>query len=109
MSDVKHTDGPWRCNVDKRGYALGVIAPQHAKRPGGIVSVVRDRGIGLPSSEEGKANMRLIAAAPDLLAALKSMISISDRMRNDGAHQDEVASSEKRARAAISRAEGGRS
>lgn len=54
-----HTPGPWA--VVNRGGMLNVSAPRHG---GAIVS------LGVPRSGERMANANLIAAAPDLLAAL---------------------------------------
>lgn len=65
MSDVKHTPGPWSLNkydepVDHTGENI------HAK------------GLTLTNSDEARANSRLISAAPELLAALKSTPDDSD-------------------------------
>jgi hypothetical protein len=58
-----HTPGPWK--IDGRGYRPdtkngGEFVPIHAERGGWIADV-----------REPDANARLIAATPDLLAALK--------------------------------------
>jgi hypothetical protein len=60
----QHTPGPWRVN-DK------------------IAVVEQDKPLGLfvadcRMTDEGRANARLIAAAPDLLAALKMLEEIDD-------------------------------
>ena len=70
--DMKHTPGPWRIQeqIDKEtgmvylsghnwGYFAGVIVEMDG---------------GFPS-KEGQANARLIAAAPELMEALKALIS----------------------------------
>ncbi len=58
MADLKHTPGPWKVDEDD--------------------DVVSATGLWVAfaygdSEEEAKHNARLIAAAPDLLAALRSM------------------------------------
>lgn len=61
---MNHTPGPW---IYEDGDVLG--------GPGGIACVVplyTANGLG-----EGKANARLIAAAPDLLAALRTIQAFS--------------------------------
>lgn len=60
MSEAKHTPGPWRVS----GHRLAVFAKLN-----GINVVVADcdRTLGYSESE---ANARLIASAPELLAAL---------------------------------------
>jgi hypothetical protein len=70
-----HTPGPWFIDMipnsktfgASAGRAYGVSAPN---RSGYRVPVVVWRGLAKPASEEGQANARLIAAAPDLLEAL---------------------------------------
>lgn len=64
-----HTPGPWEIDgLDPYNKAFGISA---RNAEGYKTPVVVWRGMGRPASEEGKANARLIAAAPDLLAALK--------------------------------------
>ncbi len=94
----KHTPGPWNTlpeEVDKtyirvRGTRLGcrykvanVMTPDYV--------CVHPR-----EAEETRANARLIAAAPDLLEALKAVVRVADRKT------DEFDA----ARAAIKKAEG---
>ena len=68
--DAKHTPGPWRIQYGhETGYPRGIYAPGDANKKGAVGCVVRFNGIGLPSSEAGQANARLIAAAPDLYEA----------------------------------------
>ena len=61
----KHTPGPWTvtgwCAGDSVGWSVGLGADQR-------ISVHAE-------SEESGANARLIAAAPDLLEALKVMVA----------------------------------
>ena len=72
----KHTPGPWQHSVrlsaseNHRGFSIWTA-------DGWALADVQ------PADEdgtEGEANARLIAAAPDLLEALKRMASIIDKM-----------------------------
>lgn len=62
----KHTPGPWMTgeSMDRRIFGLG--SPEHVYAEGGA-RMVADCCRG--DRESGEANARLIAAAPDLLAA----------------------------------------
>lgn len=73
-----HTPGPWPVPHFATGHGCEcryILAGEHM---GGIAEVyidngkkVGDGGNDCPPTEEAKANARLIAAAPDLLAALR--------------------------------------
>ncbi len=63
----KHTKGPWELSYDK-GNNRDVIASSD-KSP---ICSVRQSWV---SREQYHANAKLIAAAPDLLAALKSAVA----------------------------------
>jgi hypothetical protein len=76
-----HTPGPWIVKWGSKGYARAVDAPGDADIQGAVGRIVRWNGLGMPASETGKANARLVAAAPDMLAALKRLIVI---YKNDG-------------------------
>lgn len=86
----KHTPGPW--SADKATYHNGYV--EHFVRRDGdaiaIVGDVTDPETRLPS----KVNARLIAAAPDLLEALKDALEYIPTTLQG------------RARAAIAKAEG---
>jgi hypothetical protein len=79
------TKGPWKVGFDKGvsaaildrnpGY-IAVVAPAGPFVFGGVVAIV-----------EGKANARLIAAAPDLLDAARSAIAQFERIKT---HQHEL-------------------
>lgn len=60
-----HTPGPWV--VSNKGGMLNVSAPAS----GGALA-----SLGIPKGEERFANARLIAAAPDLLAACEAVVSL---------------------------------
>lgn len=88
----KHTPGPWRsCErgdySDYHGASVVIVSPVADMR----VAVVHHHG-----TSEADANASLIAAAPELLAALKEVVRISNR--NHAAWD--------KARAAIAKAEG---
>jgi hypothetical protein len=77
----EYTPGPWIVAFGQNGiYPRGIEAPHEDGRPGGIRNIVRWNGLGFPSSTAGQANARLIAAAPDLLAAL---INLCEADRDD--------------------------
>ena len=97
MSEVKHTPGPWQwtqhfdptISIYKDGF--------------GTLARLYDSAAGT-----GKANARLIAAAPDLLEALKTLVPMLDEWHKE--HPDCVGDKEphaiKAARAAIAKATG---
>jgi hypothetical protein len=82
----KHTPGPWRV-VDVPGEASHVIGANN-------FTVVRGGYV----SDMDTANARLIAAAPDLLAALQLIANFSNQDVSDMVREI--------ARAAIAKAEG---
>ena len=59
---TKHTPGPWTCNIDAEGLNVFQDDPEH---PGN-----GDHIMCIPRHPESEANARLIAAAPEMLAAL---------------------------------------
>jgi hypothetical protein len=73
-----HTPGPWEIRRSKSGYPYQIHAPNGIDGPGGIKDVTRWASIAMPSSPEGEANARLIAAAPSLLEALKELADLMD-------------------------------
>jgi hypothetical protein len=100
---MKHSPGPW-----KRGNAYGA-APNHAICADYVVvaRVVESAGIAVGEGkrtpyDHGDANARLIAAAPDLLAALQNVVN-SIALHGDG---PELQHDLYKARQAISRATG---
>ncbi len=74
MGDVKHTPGPWKIVFASGRYPYQIDAPNGSKGPGGIRFITRWGAISMPSSAEGLANARLIAASPDLLEALQGLL-----------------------------------
>ena len=64
----KHTPGPWEIRREKNGYIIGIWVPNSVNpdnEPGKGGTIVID---GCPCGNS-EANARLLAAAPDLLAA----------------------------------------
>lgn len=93
----KHTLGPWD--------AIGNLVRSPMHQPEGLprgVQIVECRdGYFLPHTEEAKANARLIAAAPELLNALRSLVALYDTDEGCRSTPEYIA-----ARAAIAKATG---
>lgn len=87
-----HTPGPWIAN------SCGVVLTE-ARSPAGHRATIAE--CNSPSAEVDLANARLIAAAPDLLEALRALEILASRWLP---YQDQDAINE--ARAAIAKAEG---
>jgi hypothetical protein len=97
MNTQKHTQGPWRC-VDTSNHAhdYRLLAANGAPLPLNVVA---------NDHSEQRANARLIAAAPDLLAVASALVEFADgnnRINLTG----KLALAVGLARAAISKAEG---
>jgi hypothetical protein len=106
-----HTPGPWAVMTNRQGYPYQISAPfSDPRKPGGITDVTRWASISLPSSPEGQANARLIAAAPEMLEALKAydaaMTSCWGSPDDLPSGHPDAARCWPMARAAIARAEG---
>ena len=76
---AKHTPGPWRIDIVGRHVGIRCGEAFHAggTLAGGdrwITEVVCSFDVHEMSNETSRANARLIAAAPDLLEALKLMM-----------------------------------
>lgn len=70
----KHTPGPWLYGQDGFSLGNGVVYSRHANgNPKDICTV---RGWGA----DQQANVRLIAAAPDLLEALEEMVNNEEQV-----------------------------
>ena len=110
----KHTPGPWFAQDTRLvGGQVAVVGPNHDRKAGeqGVMVVAHVNG---RSGEQG-ANARLIAAAPDLLAALQLVlvadsISPGDCYNPDGSPNKlwgSIDEAKAAARAAIAKATGG--
>ena len=93
---AKHTEGPWKVRGDGSRGQWYVEAPS-TRGDYWLVAEASGR-----SATENQINAHLIAAAPDLLDALRAC---AEYMEEYGAPV-EMGSSVQRARAAIARAEG---
>ena len=73
---MSHTPGPWAVRFSRSGYPAQIHSVDESRRekPGVCYDVTRWNSISLPSSAEGLANARLIAAAPELLEAQREMV-----------------------------------
>lgn len=90
---TKHTPGPWRIHGRViRVPGRGVIAEIPGPETVGVFDWLD--------------NARLIAAAPDLLEAVKQMIGVYDDYGAGFYNQDEFVEGVDKARAAIAKAEG---
>jgi hypothetical protein len=80
MSAATHTPGPWRIGGDCDGFAW-VVAPD-----GRSVANIEDGSFARRVRFEAqtvKANAALIAAAPELLAALTLLIKAGEKLHAD--------------------------
>lgn len=94
----KHTPGPWE--IKEADTSIGAEWYRilgHGER--GMVDVAET-----PYRHEG--NARLIAAAPDLLAAAKTLLDVLANEREDLPSSDAVGDARDALRAAIAKAEG---
>ena len=102
MSDTKHTPGPWAatakiCDVGGRDFQVVEIREAGDFR-GGICHLQSAEHIGGIDAAETRANGALIAAAPELLEALKWLRTCEER----GDLEEAIAAAD----AAIAKAEG---
>ena len=70
--NTKHTPGPWTVSPSARASTLTRIFSVNEER-----LVASASGPGLSESGEAEANARLIAAAPELLAALQTLVQMT--------------------------------
>ena len=107
--NAKHTPGPWSTytilqpSENHRGWE---IAPKRGNRVAAVYPMCTEDGSD--PSEEAQANARLIAAAPDLLAALKMLLPISpiSKLWTMDAWARNMSRAEQAAYLAIAKAEG---
>lgn len=74
MSEFKGTPGPWFYH--REGFSTVYI---EARLRQGVIQEVAACGPTEAGQEQQLSNAKLIAAAPDLLAALQAVLSVSDR------------------------------
>lgn len=70
-NSATHTPGPWTARVKRTGESWWVVAPRPNGQEGYLAECVGRQ-------EANEANARLIAAAPDLLAALRVLLGTSE-------------------------------
>ena len=105
MSEGKHAPGPWHANLDGDGRECGYIRTDFGRERGlgiAVARVVLRREWG-PTAYE--ANARLIAAAPELLEALREVEREMDAVLAGTVTLD-AETLANTARAAIAKAEG---
>jgi hypothetical protein len=106
MIESKHTPGPWKAQL-REGYVR-----HHAKGQWEVVSAYETEwwiADAAPHTGCDEANARLIAAAPELLAALETVLSWAEPVAGDNRDKEAAANEEASialARAAIAKAEG---
>jgi hypothetical protein len=93
MSKIEHTPGPWEAyHVSSAGWSVRMAQPREGfDSPDPICSMAwwQFDKPGIIDSDISGANARLIAAAPELLAACKSFIDMWHRAGPLGSHQFE--------------------
>jgi hypothetical protein len=94
----KHTPGPWEVDSNAQGELLVM------SRDGAAIAVVPVGAYG--RSERSQPNARLIAAAPELLEALRHVMQALDLVTPGRAADSPAARSLRVATAAIAKAEG---
>jgi hypothetical protein len=92
---LKHTPGPWFARPAIRSGEFNVTA-----QSGGFAPLAKVKGDKRGTSADALHNARLMAAAPDLLAALLAMLEHCPDLEKTG----EIVAAVKLARAAIERA-----
>lgn len=91
---MNHTRGPWHTGHNVYGHSQLAVMTDHAV----LVAEVVD----WPLEEVTESNARLIAAAPDLLAACEWLISAI----GEGSRDEHMIYAKEQARAAIAKARG---
>lgn len=91
---LKHTPGPWFARPAIRSGEFNVTA-----QSGGFAPLAKVKGDKRGTSADALHNARLMAAAPDLLAALLAMLEHCPDLEKTG----EIVHAVKLARAAIER------
>lgn len=71
--EAKHTPGPWHSSSNDRANGLVIYAKDGWAVADARVFHARH------TLDEARANVRLIAAAPELLEALQAVVRVADR------------------------------
>lgn len=94
MKTAQHTPGPWFRNI----RAGGKYPTVYAGRNQHVAAVCQQA-----TPEETEANIDLVAAAPEMLAALERLLTLS---RTQGVTDEEWEAAEEAGEAAIAKASG---
>ena len=97
--EVKHTPGPWRVAY-RDGSGPECITSEGRDSIVATVGYHGDPEMRCDMTEAEQANAALIAAAPDLLAALKETAQLAQEMLSDRARSDRTGMGELLARQA---------
>ncbi len=98
----KHTPGPWEIGCEQTDGLGRYAQVQSSEEFGDIVArVCVAHKANHTLNRSGRANARLIAAAPELLDALQEIVSAAD-----GSGWDQLDAGFSKARAAIAKAKG---
>lgn len=101
MMTAEHTEGPWQAKNDHEPYTIigGIDGPDEGRMHYTEICTVNEE------AADAVANARLIAAAPDMLKALKSSLDSADRIGEPGDCERAMVSL-RLTQAAIDKAEG---
>ena len=80
--ETKHTPGPWTVTADGAGWHIE-CAPERGHSVAYIMAEIGEEDPDT-SDDEKEANARLIAAAPELLAALIDLLHQSKLSQDEG-------------------------
>jgi hypothetical protein len=98
IREMTHTPGPWRVEISNKSPSLNIVGANNY--PIGRIPCT-------PSiCSDDEANARLIAAAPDLLSALRDMTDMFEHHINGLLGPDDAAARWDNARAAVAKATG---
>jgi hypothetical protein len=105
---AKHTPGPWKLNTARMGDKLldwHIAADPHGSS---LPVCLSDKYSEFRNAEQEIANAHLIAAAPELLEALKDAVSMLDdlKFRSDADQEGAVTEQIREANSAIAKATG---
>lgn len=105
MTEAKHTPGPW--HLEEMGYNSSSYYIRGSSESGDRLTIGKGAVAHIPRSTVNpmEANARLIAAAPELLEALKAMID-AERVYESGVRSSEELAALEKAHAAITKATG---
>jgi hypothetical protein len=108
MKKAAYTPGPWRLDSgceSAPGY-IGISSPDGPRRHYGLAQVVVE--IECEAYPEGEANASLVAAAPELLEALRGCLAYRNwQLAKGGEVPDELRDVWKNAETALAKARGG--